>query len=199
MLMEFISEINKNNLLYSVIANILAAIVVAFIFFLLKDVFFKFPEFNGRYYLKLIVEETDYNPYREMEMHFLIYFSSSNGELVGGGERIYEDSSRGMKVEHVIHYSGSSKIPIDVSGRIIKRIFGNDTLNAFCKASSKARVSSMVVSFDIPPRCERSDSEIFEGRFSWSVSNKTGTAYLSKNKFYQRPATEFKDEKPSIT
>ena len=121
--MEFITEINKNNLLYSVIANILAAIVVAFIFFLLKDVFFKFPEFNGRYYLKLIVEETDYNPYREMEMHFLIYFSSSNGELVGGGERIYEDSSRGMKVEHVIHYSGSSKIPIDVSGRIIKRMF----------------------------------------------------------------------------
>lgn len=197
--MEFISEINKNNLFYPLMANILAAIVVAFIFFLLKDVFFKFPEFNGRYYLKLIVKETDYNPYREMEMHFLMYFSSSNGELIGGGERIYEDSSYGMKVEHVIHYSGSSKIPIDVSGRIIKRIFGNDTLNVFCKASSKARVSSMVISFDIPMSCERSDPEVFEGKFSWSVSNKTGVAYLSKNKFYQKPATEFKDEKLSIT
>lgn len=197
--MDFISEINKNNLLYSVIANILAAIVVAFIFFLLIDVFLKFHEFNGRYYLKLVVKETDYNPFKEMEMHFLVHFSSSNGELIGGGERIYEDSSQGMKMEHVIHYSGSSKIPIDISGRIIKRIFGKDSLNIFCKANSKARISSMTISFDIPLPCVRSDADVLEGRFSWSVSNKSGVAYLSKNKFNQKPATEFKDEKLSIT
>ncbi|MEG3003002.1 MAG: hypothetical protein RR855_20875, partial [Comamonas sp.] len=113
---EIISFINNNNLLYSFIANIASALVVGFIFFLLKEKLFSPPNLNGRFYLKINVLETSYRPFREMELQFQLHISSGNKIIIGGGERIYEKAPNARNGYQIIHYKGDSKFPLEIKG-----------------------------------------------------------------------------------
>ncbi|WP_294256902.1 hypothetical protein [uncultured Comamonas sp.] len=186
---EFIDLINKNNILYSLIAGVLSAIIAGLIFFLFKEIAFKKPEFNGRFFLKVVVSESTKNSYKGMEVHFLVHFSPKDNGFIGGGERIYEDSSPGMGSPHVIHYTGDSKIPMRINGEYNKKIFLKDDFSLMCEITSKDRVSHMVVNFKVPFFYRLEDFSLLEGNFTWSVANKSGIAYLSTSMFSQKEAT----------
>lgn len=186
---EFIELINKNSTLSSLIAGILSTIIVGFIFFLFKEIIFKKPSFNGRFFLKVVVSESTMNTYKGMEIHFLVQLSPKGNGFIGGGERIYEDSSPGKNFPHIIHYTGDSKIPMKIHGEYIKKIFLKDDLSLMCEITSKDRISHMVVNFKVPFFYDLEDFSLLEGTFTWSVANKSGTAYLSTSMFNQKDAT----------
>jgi len=180
--------INSNNVLYSLVAGIASAFFVALIFFLLKEYVFNKPNLNGRFYLKIIINDTSYADYKEMELHFLLHMSTVNDGLIGGGERIYEDSSKGKGIPHVIHFAGNSKIPLSIRGSVSKNVFGKDVLNLMCEITAKSRISHMVLTFNLPFFYSPDRKESTDGRFSWSVAGKSGVAYLSRKPFHQKPA-----------
>lgn len=52
----------------SFFANFFAALLLAFLFFLLKEKIFKLPDIAGIFYLKQITSDTTYKPYKGMEL-----------------------------------------------------------------------------------------------------------------------------------
>ncbi|MDR2300200.1 MAG: hypothetical protein LBE30_17865 [Comamonas sp.] len=189
---EIIDLVNGNNILYSLIAGVLSTIIAGFIFFLFKDAVFKKPDFSGRFFLKVIVYDSTLNPYKGMELHFLVHIAPKGNEFIGGGERIYEDSSLGKNFPHIIHYMGDSKIPMKINGEYSKRIFLKDDFILMCEITSKDRISHMVVNFKVPFFYDLKDFSLLEGTFTWSVANKSGVAYLSTSMFNQKEATHGK-------
>lgn len=193
---NFFYNISAVNFGYGLLANFLAALLIGGVFFLLRDNIFKYPDINGRYFLKKIIKETSYKPYEKMELHFILHLSSANGNLIGGGERVYEDSSYGKKIQHVIHFTGDSKIPIKINGNVTKKIFSRDVINIFCEVQSKSRASNMALTIEAPffQAFQKIRKRMqFSGKFTWSVAEKSGEAFLSTNPFPQKPSTENKN------
>lgn len=178
-LLEFIEK-------HSILSNILSAFIAALIFFLLKEKIFNPPLLNGKFYLKLNVESSERNPFIDMELHFIIHLSSDNNKIIGGGEKVYEDAPNATDGAQIIHYKGDSKTPMHIEGSIIKNIFSNDEINLLCKVEAKSRKSTMSINLKHPLSFFKEEPFQMNGTFTWSASDKSGKAVLSREKYKQK-------------
>lgn len=184
---NFISNINYQNITESTIANITAALIAAIIFFIFKEKIFKAPNLTGKFYLKLNILTTEYNPFKDMELQFILHLSSDNRRIIGGGEKVYEDSPNAKIGAQVIHFQRNGKTPVSIEGSITKNIFSNDEINLLFHVHDKAGESTMIVVLKHPCTICSPNPQTIHGKFTWSASNKTGIATLSKEKFLQKP------------
>lgn len=185
-MLDLILNSKLNNIFDSTLSNIIAALIVALIFFILKEKIFKTPNLTGKFYLKLNVKETDYNQFKEMELQFIVHLSSDNKKIIGGGEKIYEDAPNAKNGAQVIHYQTRHKTPVTIEGSITKNILSQDEINLLFKVHDNIRESTMIVSLNYPCSICNSNPNNIYGKFTWSASDKSGKATLSKTKFSQK-------------
>ena len=149
-------------------ANLAGGIALTFLFFLLKEHLFALPTVCGVWECKEIINETDYRPYKGMVVYYRIVLLQDNDKIFGTGEKDHEEVSTGSRF-----YEGKNRIPLDVSGKIEKRITGSDLIHLHWKEHGERRISTTL--HELRVSGSKSSGNMF-GKFSTTAANSHGVA-----------------------
>lgn len=178
-----------------IIKNVISAFTITIIFFILKEWIFKIPKFHGKIYLKQTTLKTKYNPYQDMELQYLMNIRIEGLNIIGTAEKIYEDSSIGMKKEHIIHYNGKNRSYCQIEGYIQKRYISfHDKVIFHSFEENEQRKSSTYYQIEIRKKYLIFGEYVFKnGSFQSTIAEQEGKFEISLDGFSQKNATNFKN------
>ena len=78
-----------------ILATFLGGLFLALIFFLLREKVFSLPNIDGSWTLRQKTTKTEYKPYKDMELTYLVLLWSQDNLVLGSAEKISEVSSNG--------------------------------------------------------------------------------------------------------
>ncbi|EXH88111.1 hypothetical protein ACJOWW_12160 [Acinetobacter baumannii] len=168
---------------------VLAAIIIAIVFFWVRERVFGIPDLSGQWYLRSKTEATAYKPYEKMELQHNLFLRLEGNNIRGASEKIYEDSSYGKRkthVRHILEYTGKYRARASIEGSIQKNIFGPDILTLHATEYGEKRQSTIYCRFELKKKyfflSDRMETS-FEGDFYSMVADQRGTVGLSKVPF----------------
>ncbi len=108
----------------NLVSAVIGGVVLALLFFLLKEKCFSLPEIAGRWYFEIRTEKTAYKPYQDMKLTYVAMLWREGHVVHGTVEKIHEESSTGNK-----DYVGPNRTRGEVRGYIEKKyLFSSDRL-----------------------------------------------------------------------
>ena len=105
----------------------LAAIIIAIVFFWIRERVFGLPDFSGQWFLKSVTNTTVYRPYEKMELQHNLFLRLEGNNIRGASEKIYEDSSYGKRkthLRHILEYTGKHRARASIEGLNRTRFVG---------------------------------------------------------------------------
>lgn len=176
---------------HSILEAVIAAIIIALLFFLIREKYFGYPDLSGKWYLESVTEESSYNPYINMILHHQVFLRVAGNIVEGMAEKTYEDSSYGKRTthsSHVIEYIGKHRAVAEITGCIIKNYFSPDVLILHAVEVGERRKSTIYSRFKIRKKYCIFGEYIIEnkGIFYSMVSNQKGYVRLSKQPFSEK-------------
>jgi|ERR1051326_426102 hypothetical protein len=157
-----------------IVATVIGGIVLALIFFLVRDKIYRLPALSGLWTFWSTTETTSYKPYREMHLVFLVLLVQEGNRLTGTGEKIKEVTSSGIK-----EYVGKHRTHIQITGFIIQRFFSADECIIHIKEAGELRDSSTIHNLKV------TNESSLHGTFVSTVANQTGrTCWTRGNSEY---------------
>jgi hypothetical protein len=172
-----------------VLEAIVAAICIALLFFFVKEKLFGIPDFSGKWFLKSITKQSKYNPFISMELQHQLFLRLEGNNLRGASEKIYENSSYGMRkthYKHVLTYVGHNRSNAKIEGSIQKRIFSSDILTLHATEYGERRSSTIYCRFELKKKYwifGGYQDHIFKGEFYSMVADQKGEVWLSQTEF----------------
>lgn len=170
---------------------VIAAMIIAFLFFLIREKIFGIPDFSGQWYLKSKTKKTAYRPYENMELQHNLFLRLEGNNIRGASEKVYEDSSYGKRktyTRHILKYTGRHRARAQIKGSIQKNIFGPDILTLHATEYGEKRQSTIYCRFELKKKfffiSDRKAIK-FEGDFYSMVADQRGSVCLSKESFNQ--------------
>ena len=174
-----------------VLEAVLAAIIIAGLFFWIRERVLGIPDFSGKWYLRSKTEKSAYRPYENMELQHNLFLGLEGNNIRGASEKVYEDSSYGKRsthTRHVLKYTGKYRARAQIEGSIQKNIFGPDILTLHATEYGESRQSTIYCRFELKKKFNLfSDRKAtkFEGDFYSMVADQSGKVCLSKEPFHQ--------------
>ena len=107
----------------NLVSAVIGGVVLALLFFLLKEKCFSLPEIAGRWYFEIRTEKTALKRYQDMKLTYVAMLWREGHVVHGTVEKIYEDSST-RKGDYV----GADRARGEVRGYIEKKYLGRDRL-----------------------------------------------------------------------
>ncbi|KOQ98264.1 MULTISPECIES: hypothetical protein [Haemophilus] len=174
----------------SFFANLLAGLMIAFLFFIFKEKVFRIPNIGGIFYLRQRTENTVYNPYKEMELQYMLSLRLEGNKVYGSAEKIYENSSVGKGKEHIIHYEGKNRSICKIEGIIQKRYLSfYDILEFQSFEENEKRKSTTYYYVKLRKKYYFCGNVLFyDGSFSSTIAKQTGIFEISRNEFDKKDA-----------
>lgn len=158
-----------NDLLIQIASTIVGGILLAFIFFLVRDRFYQLPTLSGLWTFHAKTENTSYNPYKDMSLYYIVILTQEGNRLVGTGEKIKEMSSKGVR-----EYEGKNRSRIQITGFITQRFFSADECIIHITEINELRESSTIHIMKIL------NSQSMNGTFISTIAAQTGSTSWTK-------------------
>jgi len=157
-------------------ANILATIVggisLTFLFFYAREKLFPIPDITGKWHLEMVTVNTDYNPYSDMVLRYVIMIWREGNNIKGSAEKIYENSSTGER-----EFVGKNRTRATLEGYIEKNYLGKDRIFLHSVENGHGRESTHFYDLLIT-----SNSNMI-GAFNSMVANQNGTVTCKRESF----------------
>lgn len=118
-----------------VLEAVLAAIIIAGLFFWIRERVLGIPDFSGKWYLRSKTEKSAYRPYENMELQHNLFLRLEGNNIRGASEKVYEDSSYGKRsthTRHVLKYTGKYRARAQIEGSIQKKYLWSRYINITC-------------------------------------------------------------------
>ncbi len=126
-----------SDLLVQIAATLIGGLLLAFVFFLIKDKLFRIPALAGLWTFSAITEKTSYNPFKSMTLTYLVLLVQEGNRLIGTGEKIKEVSSSGTR-----EYEGQNRTRIQITGFITQRFLSKSECVIHISEAGERRESS---------------------------------------------------------
>jgi hypothetical protein len=149
-------------------ATFAGGVALSVLFFVLREHIFTMPNLVGVWECKQVVACTEHHPYAGMTLWYRIVLWQDNEKVFGTGEKDREDSSTGIRT-----YSGKWRIPIEVTGKIEKRITGSDRIYLHWKEDGERRTSTTLHQLRLSG--SKKSGNLF-GHFTSTAANSKGSA-----------------------
>ena len=115
------------------------------------------PDLTGRWKITNVVEETTYNPYRGLELGYVVSIIQDGATFKGQGEKYLEDGGP---------ISGDARVPIRISGQV-----EDDDVSATFKERGTLRETSGHFSWELT-----ASGDTLKGTFAHTAANSSGTS-----------------------
>ena len=125
---------------------------------------FRTPSISGMWTFVISVEETEYSPFKHLEITYQAVLIQEGLKIQGNGEK-YSEQELGKEL---YFYSSSGKIPITITGTIIKNFIGPDRVDLQIREEGSLRISIAYHSLTVE------DEIKMVGHFNWTASNSAG-------------------------
>lgn len=159
-----------SSFLSDVVATVLGGAILALLFFLLREKLFRFMDLDGSWIYEQTTKTSEYNPYIDMTVRFLVLMARDGNRIYGSAEKIYERTRAGGEKEYV----GQNRSKAKITGHIEKKYFSNDRVSIHITEDGEKRESS---TFHIL-ECRKNGQ--LKGRFSSTISNQIGIVTWTK-------------------
>ena len=110
-------------LIANVMSTVFGGVILAFLFFLIREKLCPIPPIAGRWYVEMHTKNTSYKPFRGMTLKYEAMLWREGNVIQGTVEKFYENSSTGEK-----EYIGKNRTRGRVDGYIEKNYLGKDRL-----------------------------------------------------------------------
>jgi hypothetical protein len=107
----------------NILSTVIGGILLALLFFWLREKVFPIPDISGRWYLQMKTVNTSYNPYNNMTLRYVVMLWREGNSVQGTVEKIYENSSTGER-----DYIGENRTRGVANGYLEKNYLINDRL-----------------------------------------------------------------------
>ena len=158
-----------NSFWSDVIATIFGGGVLAFIFFLIKEVLMPPPDISGRWYFSQTTVSTAYNPFKKMQLTYVAMVWREGLQLMGTVEKVHEHSSTQSS-----ELTGVRRTRGDLTGAILKRYILADKVHIHLVEEGPLRVYTTLHSLS-------QYGPTFEGEFFSTSGDQQGTVIWSRN------------------
>ena len=183
-------EMMMCEILKGVAVTTLSGLILAFVFFVLKEFVFPTPSIGGFWYFETETEETVYNPYRKMILGYEVALMRKGNDISGSAEKSYEITHNGQRKEYI----GDERTHATIEGLIEKRVLSRDRVSIQLLEKGKNRDSSTV--FDLKIRRKWPKLKIvrkfpfiacmklhMEGYFNSTVAKSSGSVTWQRKPF----------------
>lgn len=148
----------------NLISAVIGGLILALLFFLMKEKIYPLPEIVGRWYFEMHTENTAYGPYRGMTLRYVAILWREGHVVRGTVEKIHEESSTGDR-----NYVGSDRTRGEISGYIEKNYLGKDRLFLHIVEDSTERESTCFHELTLTSR------HSMDGRFASTIADQDGS------------------------
>lgn len=155
-----------------IIATLVGGIGLTFLFFIAREKLFPIPDIAGRWYLEMVTVNTEYNPYKNMVLRYVIIIWREGNILKGSAEKIYENSSTGER-----EYIGQNRTRATIEGYLEKNYLGKDRIYLHAVEDGHGRESTNFYDLLV-----KSEAEMI-GVFNSMVANQDGTVTCQRQPF----------------
>ena len=145
-----------------------AALSVGFMLF--NDYLAPPPNLSGRWKLTLTYLDTDYKPFKDLQVTYQALLIQEGLTLQGTGEKM---SDRGPDIESR-NYTGAARATLQIGGDVTRNYFSRDRLSIHYQEAGSERPSSTLhelVHFDSTVMC---------GCFISTIANSTGSVWWKR-------------------
>jgi hypothetical protein len=156
----------------NIIATIVGGISLTFLFFYAREKLFPIPDIIGKWHLEMVTVNTDYNPYSDMVLRYVIMIWREGNNIKGSAEKIYEHSSTGER-----EFVGKNRTRAILEGYIEKNYLGKDRVFLHSVENGHGRESTNFYDLIIT-----SDSNMI-GAFNSMVANQDGKVTCKREPF----------------
>lgn len=147
----------------NLVSAVLGGLVLALLFFLMKEKVFPLPKIVGRWYFEIHTENTEYSRYQDMILRYVAMLWCEGHVVHGTVEKIHEDSSTGER-----DYVGSDRTRGEIRGYIEKNYLGRDRIFLHI-VEDGTRKSTLF--HELTLRSRRS----MDGRFASTIADQYGS------------------------
>lgn len=161
---------NFDSFISDVVATVIGGVILAFLFFLFREKVFRLMDLDGSWVYEQTTKTSDFNPYIDMTVRFLVLLARDGNKIFGSAEKVYERTANGNE----INYVGEDRTRAEITGYIEKRYFSNDRISIHIVEAGKKRESS---TFHIL-ECMKGGQ--LNGRFSSTIANQIGIVKWTK-------------------
>jgi hypothetical protein len=109
-----------NEFFITVIGTIIGGISLTLILFLINEYGFTKNNLTGEWKAISIIEKSDYNPFKNLEIEFKIHLIQKGYHLSGSGEKIKEVNMDGFRTV----YEKEKRVIIEIDGNFERQYFG---------------------------------------------------------------------------
>jgi len=152
-----------------ILTSIISGLLLTLIFFFFKEKIFPLPNIDGSWVFKTKTLKSEYNPFKDMELTYLVLMWREGGSIYASAEKIAEDSTS-FKGSFI----GANRTQANIKGSIQKNIFSKDMLILHIDESGQKRQSSTIHKLKIV------NNNKMEGHFLSTISNQEGTVVWDK-------------------
>lgn len=124
------------------------------------------PNIDGSWTLTQKITKTDYKPYQDMELTYLVLLWRQGNSVLGSAEKIRDVSSKESR-----EYIGKDRSIATIDGYIQKNIFSPDRIVLHMKEENEARQSSTAHILEF-----KSNDKGIKGHFVSTIANQEGSS-----------------------
>lgn len=146
-----------------VVATVIGGVLLAMLFFLLKERAFPLPDINGRWFFELRTKRTEYGPYQGMVLRYLAFLWRQGSQVHGTIEKLHEISSTGER-----SFVGVNRTRGSVTGCVEKNYSAPDRIVLHIVEEGTARQSSHLQELVM------GTTGCMTGTFLWTVAEQSG-------------------------
>ncbi|KFZ38145.1 hypothetical protein HR45_06475 [Shewanella mangrovi] len=152
-------------------STIFGGIVLAIFFFWVREKWFGVADVTGKWHFNMITQKTVYNPYKDMELHYVGVIWREGNQLHGSVEKVYEKSSTGERP-----YIGEHRSRGKLTGTYEKNYFSKDRVHIHVSEQGKGRESTNYFTLTVNKRRLR-------GNFCSFVADQEGVSRWQREPF----------------
>ena len=164
--------LNFDSIISDILATIIGGVILALLFFWIREKFFPLPDFSGRWYFQIETVGTSYRPYEGMIIRYMAMLWREGNRVQGTVEKIYENSSTGER-----DFVGENRTRGIVEGYLEKNYFSKDRMILHIIEDGHGRESTYFYELTIQKK------EKMDGKFTSMVANQDGTIICQRSEF----------------
>ena len=160
--------------------SLVAAILVAVLLFVIRELFIRAKNYSGIFYTMSTVKDTSWNPHKGMRLfHTLILYS--DGYVISGTSEKTGDISKA----HSLEYEGAGKIRGEVTGRVERNYLWSTVMNLHIVEQGRDRESTSFMTITVSRfKLRRTRNS---GDFYSTAANSKGSVLCGRESFNEHP------------